>query len=113
MYLIWKIWVDAKTEEKALKLLNRVAKRMEKEVFDGTVEHYPKTGGFVVCFSSRIEAEHWNDAVVETIGLSQRIGHSWFLTGSIYDDPEGWSNKTNISGVDSIRWTLIKDSTKK
>ena len=109
MYLIWKIWVDAKTEEKALKLLNRVTKRMAKEVFDETIEHYPKTGGFVVCFSNRIEAEHWNDAVVETIGLSQRIGYGWHLSGNIYDDPGGWSNKANISGGDSIQWMLIKD----
>jgi len=59
-------------------------------------------------FITYLESDQWNDAVVETIGLGQRVGYGWLLYGSIYDDPSGWSNRTNVSGVESIKWSLLK-----
>jgi hypothetical protein len=102
------MWVDAKTEEKALKLCDRILKRMGRDASAKGVEPYPKTGGFVVSFAIGLEHARWNDAVIEAIALGQRVGDGWALSGSIGDDPRGWSNRTNIAGVESIEWTLVR-----
>lgn len=108
MRLSWKMWVSAKTEEKALKLCERILVRMEKDAHEKSVEPYPKTGGFVVSFTTELLDVRWNDAVVEAISLGQRVGHGWALSGSVEDDPAGWSNTTNVSGVEAIRWSLSR-----
>lgn len=102
------MWVDAKTEEKALKLCDRVLQRMERAATEKSVEPYPKTGVYVVSFVIGLEHARWNDAVVETIALGQRVGHGWALSGSVEDDPGGWSNRTNVAGVESITWNLMR-----
>lgn len=106
MRLLWKIWVNARTEEKALKLCDRILVRMEQDAAEKSAEPYPKTGGFVVSFVTELGGGRWNDAVIEAISLGQRVGHGWVLTGSVEDDPGGWSNRTSVSGVESIEWTL-------
>lgn len=108
MRLLWKMWVDARTEEKALKLCDRILKRMEKDSSERRAEPYPKTGGYVVSFTTDLEHARWNDAVVEAIALGQRVGHGWTLSGSVEDNVSGWSNRTNIAGVESIEWSLIR-----
>lgn len=108
MRLLWNMWVDAKTEEKALKLCCLLLERLEKETSGKKVEPYPKTGGFVVSFATNLESARWNDAVVEAIALGERAGHGWMLTGSVHDQLSGWSNEANISGVVSIEWTLLR-----
>ncbi|MBV9927872.1 MAG: hypothetical protein JOZ96_22825 [Acidobacteria bacterium] len=107
MNSLWKMWVDARTEEKALKLCERVLERMGRDASDKRAEPYPKTGGFVVSFAVGLEHAEWNDAVVEVIALGQRVAHGWALSGSIEDDPDGWSNRTSVAGVESIQWTLV------
>jgi hypothetical protein len=106
MRLIWRMWVGARTEEKALKLCDQLLERMGKETSEKVAEPDPKTGGFMVSFVTGLEHERWNDAVVEAIALGQRVGHGWALSGSIDDDPRGWSGRTSITGVDSIEWLL-------
>jgi len=72
------------------------------------VEPYRKTGSFVVSFATRLASERWRDAVVEAIALWQRLGYEWRLIGSIHDNPSGWSNQVNVTGVKSIEWTLLR-----
>jgi len=107
--MIWRMWVDAKTEEKSLKLCDRLLDRMKKDASEKRVEPYPKTGGFVVSFATELKSERWNDAVVEAMALGQRVGYGWQLIGSVLDGPGGWSNRTTVSGVKSIAWTLARD----
>jgi hypothetical protein len=104
MRLLWRMWVDAGTEAKALKLCDRVLERMERSASGIRVEPYPKTGGFVVSFAVALEHARWNDAVVEAIALGQRVGHGWVLSGWIEDGPAASSNVTNVAGVKSIQW---------
>lgn len=106
MQLNWKMWVSAKTVEKALKLCDRILGRMEKDATEKSVEPDPKTGGFVVSFTTELVSVRWNDAVVEAITLGQRVGHGWALSGGVEDDPSGWSDRTNVSGVEAIEWSL-------
>src|ERR1044072_1011888 len=107
MRLIWKMWVDARTEEKAVKLCDRVLEGMGKDTTEKVVEPYPKTNGFVVSFATSLESERWTDLGVEAIALGQRVGHGWVLSGSIHYAPHGGSSRTNIAGVESIEWFLM------
>ena len=104
MRTLWKMWVDARTEAKALKLCDRVLERMGRSASEKRVEPYPKTGGFVVSFAVALEHARWNDAVVEAIALGQRVGYGWALSGWIEDGPAASSDRTNIAGVKSIQW---------
>jgi hypothetical protein len=106
MRLLWNMWVEAKTKDKALKLCQSLLERMGKDATGKEAEPYPKTGGFVVSFATEIEDGQWNDVVVEAIALGQRVGSGWILSGDIYDDPSGWSNETKISGIRSLQWAL-------
>jgi hypothetical protein len=108
MRLNWKLWVNARSEQKALKLCERILERMEQEASEKVVEPYPKIRGFVVSFVTSLEHERWNDAVVEAIALGQRVGHGWALSGSIHEDPSGWSCRTNLAGVEAIEWLLLE-----
>jgi hypothetical protein len=110
MRLLWKMWVDARTEAKALKLCERILERMGRGAPERSVEPYPKTGGFVVSFAVGLERARWNDAVVEAIALGQRVAHGWTLSGWIEDSPAASSNQTSVAGVKSIQWTLVKDA---
>ena len=107
MHLVWKIWVDAKTEKKSLRLCARIRERMGREASDMRVEPYPKTGGFVVGFVVGLESTRWNDAVVEAIALGQRVGYGWVIAGSVRDEPSGCSDRVSISGVQSMEWSLV------
>ena len=102
----WKIWTEAKSEEKALRVSERVRCNLGREVLDRSVEPYPKIRGFVVAFWIELESQAWNDSVVEVIALGQRVGYQWTLSGDILTDTSGWSNEAGVSGVRSIQWML-------
>jgi hypothetical protein len=102
----WKMWTEAKSEEKALRVFERVRRNLGREALDRTVEPYPKITGFVVAFWIELESQAWNDSVVEVIALGQRVGHQWTLSGDILTDMDGWSNESSVSGVRSIQWML-------
>ena len=65
----------------------------------------------MLSFATEIEDGNWPGVVVEAIALGQRVGSGWILSGDIHDDPSGWSNETNISGVRSLQWTLKRGKT--
>jgi hypothetical protein len=104
MRSLWKVWTEARSEDKALRVFERVRRILGREALDRTVEPYPKITGFVVAFWVELESQAWNDSVVELIGLGQRVGHGWILSGDILVDPSGWSNEPSVSGARSIRW---------
>jgi hypothetical protein len=100
------MWTEAKSEEKALRVFERVRHNLGREALDRSVEPYPKIAGFVVAFWIELESQAWNDSVVEVIALGQRVGYQWTLSGDILTDTDGWSNKPSVSGVSSIQWML-------
>ncbi|MDB5033586.1 MAG: hypothetical protein JWQ98_827 [Chlorobi bacterium] len=110
MVLIWKIWVNAGTPKKALKLCDAILQRMDAVVLEKMIEPYPKINGFMIMFSVRIESGTWNDAVVEAIDLGQRVGHGWLLGGFVYENANGWCNRPSVSGVVCMEWNLSKQS---
>jgi hypothetical protein len=50
MRSLWKVWTDARTEVKALRVFERFARNLGGEPLDRRLEPYPKTGGFVIRF---------------------------------------------------------------
>jgi hypothetical protein len=110
MRSLWKIWVEAKSEEKALRVSERVRRTLGRDVVDQSIEPDPKTTGFLVAFAVELGSAAWNDCVVELIELGQRVGYGWILTGDILSDPSGWSNEPGVSGVKSIEWILMAES---
>jgi hypothetical protein len=111
MRSLWKIWVEAKSEDNALRVSERVRHLLGREAVDQDIAPYPKIMGFLVVFWVGLEGEAWNDCVVELIELGQRVGHEWMLSGDILGDPSGWSNKPRVPGVRAIEWLLIMEST--
>lgn len=110
MRSLWKIWIEARSEEKARRVYERVRHLLRREVVDQDIAPYPKTTGFRVAFWVELEGEAWNDCVVELIELGQRVGHAWLLIGDILVDPGGWSNQPMVPGVRAIEWLLIAES---
>ena len=112
MLVLFNVWTDAKTEEKALKVIDKVIVPIDAQADAVILKPYPKTGGYMACFTAALKSEAWNDAVIEAIELGQRVGYDWQLTGNILDDPGGWSNKAKISGVQSISWHITRNTSK-
>ncbi|WP_165248253.1 hypothetical protein [Paludisphaera soli] len=102
----WKIWTDARSEAKTLRLFEQVRRNLDREALDRSIEPYPKLQGFVAAFWVEPEGGTWNDQVVEVIALGQRVGYGWRLSGDILTDVDGWSNESNVSGVRSIQLML-------
>ncbi len=107
----WRMWTEAKSEEKALRGFELVRGKLGREALDQSVEPYPKITGFVVAFWIELESQAWNDSVIEVIALGQRVGYQWTLSGDILTDTEGWSNEPTVSGVRSIQWMLNRRGT--
>lgn len=104
MHSIWKMWTEARTEAKALRVFERARQAIGREATDRHIEPYPKIEGFVVTFRVELESQAWNDSAVELIELGQRVGYGWILCGNILADPSGWSNDSSVPGVKSIQW---------
>jgi hypothetical protein len=105
----WKIWTNATTEQKALRVANRVAKKLAYPVQELAVEPYSK-GGYLATFVTSHPAVKWSEFIFEVIELAQRIGRFWTLCGDVRDQLDGWSNESCLSGVTSAQ-VLIYDAT--
>jgi hypothetical protein len=53
----WKMWTEAKSEEKVLRVFERVRRNLGREALDRSVEPYPKISGFVVAFWIELESQ--------------------------------------------------------
>lgn len=101
----WKLWVDARTETTAHKLLDRVLKRMGAEASGVEITPYDK-GGHLISFHITHAHQSWSNLVLECIALGQRTAHGWAIYGDIYQDPGSSSSTSNVAGVDMIEWRL-------
>ena len=109
VHALWTIFTNATTERATHKVSARVLKLLVRPVEHLQFARYPKTGGWTVSFHPPLSGATHNDAVVEVIALGQRVGYSWTLTGDVFGDLDGWSNKARVSGVTSLHWQLSYD----
>ncbi len=106
----WRVWTDARTERAARKVATRLLERLSRQTTGLSFEPYPKTGGWTFRFRTPLVGTTWNDYVVDVIALGQRVGYGWSLSGTIYEDPSGWSNKAQVGGVTSVTWWMWTDA---
>ena len=109
MHDFWRIWCDARTEQKALKLYHRVIDAIGGEATRPKIEPYPKINGFMIAFDVALASQAWNDAVVEVIELGQRFAIGWQLVGNIKRDSQAISNQTHVARVKVAEWRLVGD----
>ena len=102
----WKIWITAKSEEKALRVFEGALAHMNCCARNIIIEPYAKINGFVIRFEIELESEDWNDRVVEVAAKGQRIAVGWILCGDIEQDGSGWSNEIKLPGAVSMEWWL-------
>lgn len=109
MHTFWRIWCDARTQQKAIKLYNRVIDALGCEAMLRSIKPYPKINGFVIDFELPLTSQTWNDAVMEAIQLGQCFAAGWQLSGNIAKDPDASSNQSSVSGVVMAQWWLVRD----
>lgn len=98
----WTIFVDAKTREKAEKVLTRAAGNLGRGLVAVGIESYEKTGGYKITFRVELESNSWNDAVVETLVLGQQVGSRWQLWGHVLEEWGAVASESSISGIQTI-----------
>lgn len=103
MNAYWKLWCNTTNEQKALRVANRVAKRLDYPIDELAAQPY-HSGGFVATFVTRHSTRQWSRFVFEVIGLAQRIGYFWTLYGDVNQQLDGFSNKSSVSGVTSAQF---------
>ncbi len=106
MRIFWKFWTEAKTDEKAERVFARVIKDMGITHESLSIMPYEKTGGYVISFFSTPSADPWNEAIIETIALGQKVARQWLISGCILSDPSGWSNEPRVTGVTAASWDV-------
>lgn len=103
----WKIFTDAKTEEKASRIIDNLLDQLSVEYINLEIEPYHK-GGFTGTFYHPAGVNTWAEAVIETLTKAQQAGRSWMLSGNTKIELDAWSNHSSIPGVTSIH--VILDS---
>jgi hypothetical protein len=110
MRTIWKFWLTTKNRQKAVSVADKVFRQMEVTPVAVDIEPYEKTGDFVIRCELELECLSWDNCVVTTIGMGQRIAHQWILFGDVYRDLSGWSKNPSVIGVAAIEWMLVTPS---
>ena len=98
----WRIFTDAKSEEKALRLYARLMRRTPIRSFEPPVVFaYPK-GGYTVGFTLRHDTKDWPTLVFDVLCTAQRLGHGWHLTGFVADELDMWATGCSVAGVSNV-----------
>lgn len=84
----------------------RFARRLGRDLEGSVLAHYAKIGGWQFTFQITLTGSTWSEQVVEVIGLGQRVGYGWRLSGDVHTMPEGWSNESSVPGVTAIQWQV-------
>lgn len=94
----WKFFTDAGNEPKARKVLGWVLDKLQVEASDLQIEPYHK-GGFVLAFHTKPIGTDWPETVLDVLSSAARVGHGWFLKGSITEEVDAYCNKPGVAGV--------------
>lgn len=101
------VWANTNSENAARKVYGWLQHRLGRETEHLSFEPYWKIEGcWIIGFQIALSSTTWNDAVVEAIGLGQRIGRGWILSGDVYSQLDGWSNEPSVPGVRALHWQL-------
>lgn len=108
MRLIWCIYTETKSKEKAGRLLKKIAELLEVELGATSIQKNDK-GGCSCVFSHKLNCAGWGDNAYECLRFAQRIGYSWNLYGDIEEEVDIWSEKIKLPGIVSIHGTCTKN----
>ena len=113
----WRVVTNATTEPKAQIVYRRLLRRAEQAGVLHSVRPYsyspalgPRRGGFVILFSTPLAGDVWSDHIVQTLGIAQRIGHGWTITGNVYVQFTGFATDFSVAGVISAEFIVEKPS---
>lgn len=91
-YILWKVYVKAKREQKADLFLHRFREALGCEVTVRISERYGKDKAlFFLLFTTPLGAPDIQTATFETLRLCQKILSSWTVTGPTRHDGPHWS----------------------
>jgi len=107
--IYWKVFTDAGSKDKAMKVAKSVVKSIDISYSELLVEPYHK-GGFTCSFETPVSKGDWSLVLLQTIELAQKVGRSYIITGSIQNELDLWSNESNISGVTNIQIVVVKSA---
>lgn len=107
MMINWKLFVDCNKEEKAEKLLYQTKALIDLDIIDTKIESYHK-GGYLCTFATELDIEFWSQLPYVALGLAQRIGNMWTVSGDVIHEFSAWSNESTVSGVVSAEVWAVK-----
>lgn len=108
MSIYWKIFSDARSNDKAFKIAKSVITSIGVSHTDLIIEPYK--GGFTCTFKTKVSTTNWSNVVLQTIELAQNIGRAFTLTGNIQTELDMWSNESSITGVTNIQVLVEKSA---
>ncbi len=103
----WRVFTETKSEKSARTVLGRFERTISQEIVLYKISNYYK-GGHEITFELQHENNVRSEIIIEVISLGERVGRGWHLTGSIQNQPSGWTNSSTISGVTAINWDIIE-----
>ena len=108
MRIVWAIYTETKSKEKAKIILAKISKMLEIELGDTIIQQNDK-GGCSCVFSQIISSENWKESVFECLSIAQKVGYFWSVSGNIEEEIDIWSEKIKLTGVKAINATCEKN----
>ena len=102
----WKVFTSTKKIAAAEKILHRIKKAVDREVFDVRTEKYHKDDSIIYYYDMQHDLEYRPDLLYEVMTLADILANHWELSGAILTGPEGYSSSSCISGIDTIQWFI-------
>ena len=85
MRIVWAIYTETKSKEKAKIILAKISKMLEIELGDSHIQQNDK-GGCSCVFSQEIFNKNWKDSVFECLSIAQKIGCFGSISGDIEEE---------------------------
>jgi len=105
----WKVYTSTKKIAAAEKILHRIKKTVDRQLFGIRTEKYHKDDSIIYYYDIQHDLEYRPDLLYEVMIMADLLANSWELSGSILSGPEGYSSSSSISGVDTIQWFIVWD----
>lgn len=103
----WRVFTNANTPEKALRLLNRLQGRLGREPSRVQAQPYHK-GGHVVTFMLTHDSAEWSDTVLDVLACAQSVGRIWTLHPPIQHEVDLVTTEAPVAGVEMIQCTCAR-----
>ncbi|UMQ59809.1 hypothetical protein [Leptospira interrogans] len=110
-FLRWKVFLKVNKKEKAFRILSKIEETFDYEIVSLTYEEYWKdTSLYEANFRIYLNSKSIENAIFESLLLSQKLGFDWCVVGPIEIQPNQW----NFEGVCnqptflSLNWANFK-----